>query len=118
VSPRSISRSRTAKPATLKVTLSEAGTLRVAVARTAQGRRNPNGKCVAPNRTLIRNGAKRCTRLVPVTQITKAKQGAGVRSIAFSGRGRALGVYRLTVTIRSAGGLLSLPKTTTVTVKP
>lgn len=40
VSPRSIARFRGATPATLKVTLSEAGTLRVAVARAARGRRN------------------------------------------------------------------------------
>jgi hypothetical protein len=117
VTPRSIARFRGAVPAKLKVTLSEAGTLRVAVARAAVGRRNANGKCVAPNRTLIRNGAKRCTRFVAVTTITKANQGAGLRTVTFSGRGRTPGVYRLTVTVRTASGQVSLPKSTTVTVR-
>ena len=116
VSPKSIFRFRGAKPATLKVTLAQAGTLKVAVTRAAQGRRK-NGKCVAPTGALIRNGAKRCTRFVSVTTITKANLAAGVRSVTFSGRNRVPGLYRLRVTVRTAG-LVSLPRTITVTVKP
>lgn len=116
VTPRSIARFRGATPATLRVTLSQAGTLRVAVARAAAGRRNVGGKCVAPSRTLIRNGAPRCTRFLAVTTIVKANQGAGLRTVKFSGRGRVPGVYRLTATVRSPAGL-SLPKSATVTVR-
>ena len=116
VSPKSIFRFRGAKPATLKVTLSQAGTLKVAVTRAAQGRRK-NGKCVAPTGALIRNGATKCTRFVSVTTITKANLAAGVRSVTFSGRNRVPGLYRLRVTVRAAG-LVSLPRTITVTVKP
>ena len=92
--------------------------------RHPQGRRHPrhpgrrkNGKCVVPTAKLIRNGAKRCTRFVPVTTITRANLAAGLRSVTFSGRNRVPGLYRLSVTVRAAG-LVSLPKTTTVTVKP
>ena len=115
VSPKFIGRRRSSKPATIKVTLSQAGTLRVAVARAAAGRRK-NGRCVAPTRTLVSNHATRCTRYISVTTLAKTGQPAGARSITFSGRGRSVGAYRLTVTVRSVGGLVSLPKVTTVYV--
>jgi hypothetical protein len=92
------------------------GTLRMAVSRAATGRRKA-GACVAPTRSLIRNGARRCTRFVAVTTVTKAGLGAGPRTIAFSGRGRVAGAYRLSLTLR-AGGKLSPPAVVTVTVKP
>jgi hypothetical protein len=116
ITPRSINRFRGAKPATLKVTLSQGGTLKVAVARKARGRKR-NGRCVAPTARLISVGAARCTRFVNVTTITRAGLAAGVRTITFSGRGRVPGVYRLTATLRS-GGLVSPALKGTVTVKP
>jgi hypothetical protein len=118
VSPKRIFRTRGAQPATLSVTLSQRGTLRVAVARRATGRRNKRGRCVRPTGSLSRNGAKKCTRFISVTTITKAGLAPGVRKVTFSGRGRVPGLYRLTVTLRTAAGPISRPKTTTVTVKP
>jgi hypothetical protein len=117
ITPRSINRFPGAKPATLRVTLAQGGTLRVAVARAARGRRNANGRCVAPTPRLIARGAARCTRFVNVTTITRANQAAGVRTVTFSGRGRVPGLYRLTATLRSAG-LVSPALKGTVTVKP
>jgi hypothetical protein len=116
VTPKSINRFRGAKPAILRVTLGQGGTLRVAVSRVAKGRRK-SGRCVAPTPRLIGLGAARCPRFVSVTTITRAGLAAGVRTVTFSGRGRVPGVYRLTATLRSAG-LVSPALTTTVTVKP
>ncbi|HMN98524.1 MAG TPA: hypothetical protein PKD59_03845 [Miltoncostaeaceae bacterium] len=117
VAPKSIQRTRRAAPAVVTANLSDPGTVRMVVSRAAVGRRKPNGACVAPTGALIRNGARRCTRFVPVATITKANLGAGRRTIPFSGRGRAAGTYRLTLTLR-AGGQVSLPAVVTVTVKP
>jgi hypothetical protein len=97
-------------------TLSAPGTLRRAGSRAVPGRRKAN-VCAAPTRALIRNGARRCTRFVPVTAITKANLAAGARTIAFPGRGRAAGTYRLSLTLR-AGGQVSRPVVVTVTVTP
>jgi len=116
VAPKSIKRTRKAAPAVVTATLSNGGTVRMAVSRAAVGRRKARA-CVAPTRALIRNGARRCTRFVPAGTITKAGLGAGRRTIAFSGRGRAAGTYRLSLTLR-AGGLVSRPAVVTVTVKP
>lgn len=117
VAPKAVKRTRTAPPAVVTATLSDPGTVRVVVSRAAVGRRKPGGVCAAPTRILIRNGARRCTRFVPVATITKANLGVGRRTIAFSGRGRAAGTYRLTLTLR-AGGTVSLPVAVTVIVKP
>ena len=95
-------------------TLSEAGTVKMVVTRSATGRRKGRA-CVAPTPKLVSGGAKRCTRFVPVATITKAKLGAGARPIPFSGRGRAAGSYRLTLTLR-AGGQVSRAAVVTVTV--
>jgi hypothetical protein len=114
VAPKSIGRTRKAKPAVVTATLSEAGTVQMVVTRSATGRRKGRA-CVAPTPKLVSGGAKRCTRFVPVTTITKANLGAGARTIPFSGRGRAAGSYRLTLTLR-AGGQVSRPAVVTVTV--
>jgi hypothetical protein len=116
VSPRSIGRRRGSAPARIRVTLSQAGTLRVAVARAAKGRRS-RGRCVAPTRRLIRAGAARCIRFVGVTTIAKRNQQPGPHTVAFSGRGRAAGTYRLTLTIRTAAGLVSAPKVAIIVVR-
>jgi hypothetical protein len=117
VAPKSVKRTRKAPPAVVTATLSEAGTVRMIVSRAAPGRRRANGVCAAPTRALVRAGARRCTRLVPVATITKTNLGAGRRAIAFSGRGRTPGAYRLTLTLR-AGGQVSAPARVTVTVTP
>ena len=117
VAPKSIRRTRTAAPAVVTATLSDPGIVRMVVSRAAAGRRKANRVCAAPTRSLIRNGARRCTRFVPVATITKAGLGAGRRSIALSGRGRPAGTYRLSLTLR-AGGTLSAPTAVTVIVKP
>ena len=70
---------------------------------------------MAPTPKLVSNGAPRCVRFVPVTTIVKANLPAGARSVTFSGRSRRAGTYRLGLTLVS-GGLVSPPKTTTVTV--
>ncbi|HET6691772.1 MAG TPA: hypothetical protein VFG74_13005 [Miltoncostaeaceae bacterium] len=116
VAPTSIRRTRTATPAVVTAILSDPGTVRMAVSRAAAGRRKGRA-CAAPTRALIRNGARRCTRFVAVTSVTRAGLGAGRRTIAFSGRRRAAGTYRLTLTLR-AGGLVSRPVVVTVTVRP
>ena len=116
VAPKSIKRTRRAVPAVVTATLSDPGTVRMVVSRAAVGRRRPNGVCAAPTRALIRNGARRCTRFVPVATITRSGLAAGARKIPFSGRGRAAGTYRLTLTLR-AGGLVSRAAVVTVTVR-
>jgi hypothetical protein len=117
ITPKSINRFRRAKPATLTVTLGQGGTLRVVAARSAKGRRNANGVCVAPRRRLIAQGAAKCTRFLTVTTINRPGLAAGVQTVTFSGRGRVPGLYRLTATLRSAG-LISPPLRITVTVNP
>jgi hypothetical protein len=114
VAPKSIGRSRKAKPAMVTATLSEGGTVTMVVTRAATGRRKGRA-CVAPTPKLVSGGARRCTRFVPVTTINRANLGAGARTIPFSGRGRAAGSYRLTLTLR-AGGQVSKPAVVTVTV--
>jgi hypothetical protein len=117
VAPKSIKRTRRAAPALVAATLSDAGNVRMVVSRAAAGRRKAGGVCAAPTRALIRNGARRCTRFVPVTTVNRNGLAAGRSTIPFSGRGRAAGTYRLSLTLRT-GGLVSLPAVVTVTVKP
>lgn len=116
VAPKSIGRTRRATPAVVTATLSEAGTVTMVATRAATGRRRGRA-CVAPTPKLVSGGARRCTRFVPVATITRANLGAGARTIPFSGRGRAAGSYRLTLTLR-AGGRVSRPAVVRVTVRP
>jgi hypothetical protein len=105
--PRAISRIGRARPARLAMTLSQPGTLTVIASRLAPGRRGANRRCVAPRRSLVRAGAKRCTRYIRAATIIRSIRAPGRRSVTFSGRGRVPGSYRLSATVRSAAGLTS-----------
>jgi hypothetical protein len=78
-------------------TLSTAGKARFSVTRSARGRRDAQGRCVAVTR--INRGARSCTRAVAVPGSFSRAGGAGANSFRFMGRmhGRKLkpGKYRL-----------------------
>jgi len=116
VAPKTIGRTRRSGPAIVRAVLSAPGNVRMAIARSAPGRRKANGVCAAPTRNLIRNGARKCTRFVPVGVVARPNLGAGARTVPFSGRGRLPGTYRLTLTLRS-GGAVSAPVAVTVKVR-
>jgi hypothetical protein len=82
---------------TVRFTLSEQATVKIAIARKLTGRRSKSGRrCVAPTRALAKRRA--CVRYATRGKLVIPRQPAGARSIAFSGRikGRALplGSYR------------------------
>ena len=95
--------------------LSEDARTTITIARTLQGRRKGR-RCVPPRKGLRR----RCTRLVGMATITRARTRAGANRIAYTGRtrGRALrpGRYRATVRAVDAAGNRSTPRRTKFTV--
>ena len=80
-----VARKRAKRGSAFRFTSSEAGTLRIAVARKAAGRRAA-GRCRKPTPKL--RGRKRCTRLVAVGTLRRSVA-AGRGTVAFSGRLRS-----------------------------
>ncbi|WP_051471307.1 virginiamycin B lyase family protein [Patulibacter minatonensis] len=101
---RAPSRRRAGIGTRLRLTLSEAATVRVVVERRTTGRRR-GSSCVAPSRA--RRGARSCVRYVGVSALSQAGK-AGQNDVAFTGRvsGRALVAarYRLRITAADAAG--------------
>lgn len=109
-------RRRTPRGTTLSWSLSEAATVRIAVARQLSGRR-VGKRCVRPTRRLRR--AKRCVRLGRARTLTR-RAPAGTAKLAFSGRiGRtplARGRYTLTLVATDAAGNRSAPRRLTIRI--
>ncbi len=86
--------------------LSAPAQVQIAIRRSAPGLRRGRS-CVAPTKKLRRAHAKRCTRKVTVSTLTRSGLRKGANSIAFSGRiGRrplAPRAYRATLTAIGAG---------------
>ncbi|MDQ6751009.1 MAG: substrate-binding domain-containing protein [Actinomycetota bacterium] len=99
------------KGTTFRYTLSEAGTVRIAVSQRLAGRRKGK-RCVASTRKLRR--AKKCARSFGRGTLTRASH-QGANSVAFSGRvgSRALspGSYQATLTASDPARNTSRPKT-------
>jgi streptogramin lyase len=117
-SPASHHSSTLQKGSVLTFRLSEAATLKLAVAIPLPGRR-VRGKCVAPKKS--NRGKPRCTRYVSVGALT-ANAVAGANRIPFAGRvaGHALkaGTYRTTIVATDAAGNSSAPATAVFTIAP
>ncbi len=117
-------RKRRSKPApagtTIRFRLSEAGTVRLTVARKLPGRKSGK-RCVAPTRKL--RSHKRCNRFVKRgrTLVRKGLQ-PGAQAIPFSGRiGRKAlkpGGYRLTAVAKDPDGLRSASKRASFAILP
>ena len=101
---------------TFAYTLSEAATVRIAIARKSTGRRNAKG-CVAPSAKLRK--AKKCIRLTVQGTLTRTSR-QGANTVAFSGRigSKALnpGRYQATLTATDAAKNTSKPKTIFFTI--
>jgi streptogramin lyase len=102
---------RVGRSATLKLTLSEAATVRVRWERKLAGRRATSGRCVKPRRA--RHG-RRCARYTAIG--TQTRTGIrGANSLALGGKlGRRtlpVGTYRLTIVATDAAGNASTPIT-------
>jgi hypothetical protein len=99
---------------TIRVTLSQAATVRGALVRERPGRRL-GGRCTPGARSGARCTLRRAAGTLPARAL-----GAGAGSFAFAGRvaGRALapGRYRLTLTATGADGRRSAPRTLAFTV--
>ena len=99
-----VARKRAKRGSAFRFTSSEAGTLRIAVARKAAGRRAA-GRCRKPTPKL--RGRKRCTRLVAVGTLRRSVA-AGRGTVAFSGRLRSGSLraarYRASLTVTDAAG--------------
>jgi len=108
---------RVGRSATLRLTLSEAATVRIRFDRTLPGRRTARGRCVSPRRA--RHG-RRCTRLRTIGTQTRAGVPGG-NSLTVGGKlGRRTipaGRYRLTITATDAAGNASAPVRKALTVK-
>ena len=100
----------------LKLSLSEAATVTVTIARSAPGRKAGH-RCVAPTRS--NKSAKKCTRYLPKGALRR-KLNQGAAAIPFSGRigKKALspGGYRATLTAQDAAGNLSQSKSARFTI--
>jgi hypothetical protein len=96
---------------TIRFTLSEASTVKIAIQRAAAGRRK-GMRCVKPSRKLRK--AKKCTRFVTAGTLTR-KGKAGANKVPFSGRigTKPLppGRYRAMLRATDAAGNRSKPKT-------
>jgi hypothetical protein len=103
--------------ATIRFRLSRPATARIAIARRLRGR-VAGHHCVRPTRKLA--ARRRCTRFVAVGEIVRARERAGRRAVAFSGRigGRALapGRYRAAVTAVDRAHRRSARRTVAFTV--
>lgn len=102
---------------TLRYRLSEAATVRIAVARELPGRRTGK-RCVRPTRRNAK--ARHCTRLKTIVTLTRAAP-AGTSKVRFSGRvGRtvlAAGRYTLTAVATDKAGNTSHRKQTRITIR-
>jgi len=103
-----------------RFTLSEPANVQIVFTRSASGLRS-GGHCVAPTPRLKHRRASHCTRTLTVGRLTRAHEGQGADSIAFSGR---IGTHalaprnywaRLTA---SANGLTSAPSKLALTIVP
>ncbi len=98
---------------TFHFTLSEAASVKIAFTRSAPGLRSGR-TCVAPTAKLRRKHAKRCSRTLKFGTLTRAKEGKGGDSVAFSGRVGAkplgVGAYKATL-VAVSSGLSSKPAT-------
>ncbi len=104
------------KGTTLKYTLSEAATVKIAIAQRRSGRRNGK-RCVAPTRKL--RNAKKCNRLFRKGTLTRTSH-RGANKVAFSGRVRSKalkpGLYQATLTATDKARNTSKPKTIFFTI--
>jgi hypothetical protein len=114
------SRSKASLGTAFDFTISAASNLKITIVRVAPGRHS-GSKCVAPTATLKRRHARTCTRLILAGSLSRATEGQGADSVAFSGRlgKRALGSggYRATLVASNAGGS-SKPVTVSFTIVP
>jgi hypothetical protein len=103
-------RRATPKGTTFRFRLSQAATVKIALARVLSGRRVAR-RCLAPTRA--RRGRPRCTRYVAAGTLTRRNRPSGLNRVAFSGRlaRRKLpaGRYRATITA-TVGGTASVPR--------
>jgi hypothetical protein len=113
-------RRRSPQGTSFRFTLSEAAQVQILFTRSAPGLRSA-GHCVAPTSSLERRHVHRCTRTLTAGTLTRAHEGQGADTIAFSGRlGRhalAPHAYRATLTA-TAHGLTSTPSKLTLTIAP
>jgi hypothetical protein len=117
--PRSGTAARAArhkKGTTFKYTLSEAASVKIAIAQRSPGRRK-GGRCVAPTRKLRKHA--KCTRTLARGALTRTSH-QGANSVAFSGRigSKALkpGTYQATLTATNAATGASKPITIRFTI--
>lgn len=108
---------RVGRSGTLRLTLSEAATVRVRFDRKLPGRRTARGRCVKPRRA---KHGRRCARYRRIG--TQARPGVGgANSLTIAGKvGRRTipaGRYRLTIIATDAAGNASAPIRKTLTVK-
>jgi hypothetical protein len=80
-----ISAKKTPLGTSFRFTLSTAAKLRITITSTAAGLRDGH-RCLAPSASLKRAHAKRCTRTITVSTLTRASEPQGADSVAFSGR--------------------------------
>jgi hypothetical protein len=121
--PTAVSASAHRKPplgTSFSFTLSEAASVQIVITRSAPGLRSA-GRCVASTPKLERGHARHCTRTLTVGKLTRAHEGQGIDSIAFSGRLGAHALtpraYRATLTA-TANGLASTPSKLALTIAP
>lgn len=109
---------RVGRRGTLRLTLSEAATVRIRFERKLPGRRSARGRCLKPRRA--RHG-RRCTRFRGVGAQSRAAV-AGANALAIGGKlGRRTipaGAYRLTIVATDAAGNASTPVRRTLKVSP
>jgi subtilisin-like proprotein convertase family protein len=96
---------------TVKYTLSENATVKIAIARRRSGRRNGK-RCVTPTAKLRK--AARCTRITPKGRLARASA-RGANAVFFSGRigssGLSPGSYQATLTATDAANNVAPPTT-------
>jgi hypothetical protein len=105
---------------TIRFTLSERATVKVAIARKSKGRRSRSGRrCLEPSRKLAKRRA--CTRYDTKGKLVFPRLPKGPRAVAFSGRvrGRALsaGTYRARIVAIDRARHRSRSKIVTFTVR-